>query len=142
VLIAVLLGLVSTAAATADVGGAGAPSFLGCQGTRPVIRPHYILFACGDGNFYVDRLHWSNWTTRSAAAVGVGHQNDCTPYCAAGNFHTYPSVSIQLGRPETCTRGRRLFTRITYRFISQKPPGEKYRQSTLSAPFLYRSGCP
>jgi hypothetical protein len=79
---------------------------------------------------------------RSAAAVGVGHQNDCDPFCAAGHFHAYPDVSISLGRPETCTRGRRLFTRITYRFVRQKPLGEQHRESTSSAPFWQRAGCP
>jgi hypothetical protein len=138
----VLLGLALATGATAGVGTAGLPSFLGCEGTHPLVRPHSILFACADGNFYVSRLHWSSWTARSAIAVGVGYQNDCTPSCAAGHFDSYPNVSIRLGRPETCTGARHLFTRITYRFLGGKPPGEKDRQSTISAPFLARSGCP
>jgi hypothetical protein len=118
------------------------PAFSGCVGAGQAVRPHRILFACADGNFYVDHLRWSSWAARSASGLGVGHQNDCMPYCAAGHFHAYPRVSIRLGRPETCTRSRRLFTRITYRFLGRKPPSEKYRQSTLKAPFLFRSGCP
>jgi hypothetical protein len=132
----------SLTGATARAGAPGLPSFLGCEGTRPAVRPHSIVFACADGNFYVNSLRWSSWTTESASAVGIGHQNDCTPFCAAGHFHAYPSVSIRLVRPETCTNGRRLFTRITYRFLRGRPPGEKTRQSTLSAPFLAHSGCP
>jgi hypothetical protein len=138
----VLFGLVLAAGATAPVGASGLPSFLGCEGTHAAIRPHSIVFACADGNFYVNGLRWSSWTAESATAVGIGHQNDCTPFCAAGHFHAYPSVSIRLGRPETCRGGRRLFTRVTYRFPREKPPGQKNRQSTLSAPFLVGSGCP
>jgi hypothetical protein len=94
------------------VGAGRVPAFSGCASTGQVIRPRTIVFACADHNFYVDRLHWLSWTARSASGIGVGHQNDCTPYCAAGHFHAYPNVSIRLRRPETCTRGRRLFTRI------------------------------
>jgi hypothetical protein len=137
----VLLGVLATCV-TARVGAAGLPSFLGCEGTRPAIRPHSIVFACADGNFYVNSLRWSSWTTDSATAVGIGHQNDCTPYCAAGHFHAYPNVSIRLVRPETCTGSRRLFTGVTYLFAREKPPGQKERQSTLTAPFLAHSGCP
>src|SRR5262249_24463809 len=112
----------------AAVGAGRIPAFSGCMGTAQAVRPHDILLACGDGNFYGDHLHWSNWTAQSASATGVAHQNDCQPYCAAGHFHAYPGVSIRLRRPETCTRGRRLFTRVTYRFAGRKPPGEKNRQ--------------
>lgn len=124
------------------VGSGRLPSFQGCSGLKSAERPSSILFACGDGNFYVSHLHWSNWTASSASAIGVGHQNDCTPYCAAGHFHAYPDTSIRLQRPETCTRGRLLFTRVTYHFLRRKPPGERYRRVTLKAPFLYHSGCP
>lgn len=118
------------------------PAFSGCFGVGKTIRTHTILFACGDGNFYVNHLRWASWTSSSAIAVGVGHQNDCTPGCAEGHFHAYPRVSVQLRRPESCTRERRLFTRVTVRFTRRKPPGEKHRHFTMKAPFLYHSGCP
>jgi hypothetical protein len=55
--------------------------------THTKVRPHRILFACGDGNFYVTYLRWGRWLTRYARARGVFHFNDCDPNCAEGTFH-------------------------------------------------------
>ena len=51
------------------------------------IEPHKILFACGDGGYYVDHLHWSKWKVDRAVGRGVFHINDCDPSCAGGTFH-------------------------------------------------------
>jgi hypothetical protein len=51
-------------------------------------RPSAILFACGDGNFYVDHLTWFRWHPWKATGGGLFHQNDCNPSCAEGTFHT------------------------------------------------------
>jgi hypothetical protein len=51
-------------------------------------RPSAILFACGDGNFYVDHLSWFRWHPWRATGGGLFHQNDCNPSCAEGTFHT------------------------------------------------------
>lgn len=139
---AVLAAGVIGASALAAPGGSSLPAFSGCFGIGKTVRPQSILFACGDGGFYVNHLHWSRWTSASATALGIGHQNDCIPDCARGHFHAYAGVSVRLRRPENCTRRRRLFTRVTVRFTRQKPPGEKYRRFTEKAPFVYRSGCP
>jgi hypothetical protein len=56
-----------------------------CQHVK--VKPRAILFACGDGNFYVKRLHWRAWHLRRAVAHGVYHFNDCKPDCARGTFH-------------------------------------------------------
>lgn len=56
-----------------------------CQHVK--IRPHRILFACADGGFYVNHLHWRSWHRRRAIGHGVFHQNDCRPDCAGGSFH-------------------------------------------------------
>jgi hypothetical protein len=55
--------------------------------TRVRMRPEAIVFACGDGNFYVDQLQWRSWHTWRAAGRGVFHINDCKPDCADGTFH-------------------------------------------------------
>lgn len=53
-------------------------------------EPRYIMFACGDGGFYVRRTEWSSWHRFRATGRGVFHQNDCRPSCAGGTFHTAP----------------------------------------------------
>jgi hypothetical protein len=51
-------------------------------------EPRSILFACGDGGYYVDHLTWSRWHTWRAAGFGLFHANDCRPSCAEATFHT------------------------------------------------------
>jgi hypothetical protein len=55
---------------------------------RVMVEPPSIMFACGDGGYYVDHLRWKRWHTWRAAAVGLFHLNDCRPSCAGGTFHT------------------------------------------------------
>lgn len=98
---------------------AAATVFTGCA-HHPAVRPASIVFACGDGNFYATSLHWSSWGTTAAAAKGVGHQNDCKPYCASGHFHTYP-LTVRLSRPVQCVHGRTEFSRVAWTFTAARP---------------------
>jgi hypothetical protein len=132
------VGLILATGASAST---SVPSFLGCHGTRASVRPHSILVACGDGGYYLARLHWSSWTPASAAAIGTAHVNDCTPNCAAGRFHLYRGVSVRLTRPESCSDGRRLFTRIEWTYTRRKPTGI-HRHALESAPFWTTPRCP
>ncbi len=91
---------------------------------NPSYRPRSIVVACGDGAFYINRIHWRRWTDHSAYGIGVGHANDCTPYCAAGHFHAYPGVVVRLGGVRYCgAHGDYEFTRLRYRYAHRKPSG-------------------
>jgi hypothetical protein len=85
------------------------------------VRPAEIVVACADANFYVDRLRWTRWTATEAIASGVGHRNDCKPYCAAGHFRASP-LAIRLSRVVECVPGRREFSRITWNGGSETLP--------------------
>jgi hypothetical protein len=85
------------------------------------VRPAEIVVACADANFYIDRLHWTRWTSTEAVALGVAHRNDCKPYCAAGRFRASPST-IRLSRVVECVSGRREFSRITWKGGSETLP--------------------
>jgi hypothetical protein len=54
--------------------------------TDAKVRPRRIIFACGDGNFFVKQLEWSKWQKKRARAHGHFRINDCTPNCAEGTF--------------------------------------------------------
>ena len=84
---AVVAALAFVLLAAVPAGGAS-PTYVthNCQGTK--IEPQMIMFACGDGGYYVDHLQWSGWFRKSATATGVYHMNDCDPSCAGGTFHT------------------------------------------------------
>jgi hypothetical protein len=66
-----------------------------------VAQPRHILFACGDGGFYVRRLSWSTWHPFFAMGRGVFHQNACRPNCADGTFHT-ATGTIRLHHRQWC----------------------------------------
>lgn len=136
----VFVGAVPSAAPGLASAASPTPTFAGCAGVDPQIRPRTILVACGDGNFYINGLVWSQWGPRRATGVGVGHENDCRPYCAAGHFHAY-RVTVRLTRPEPCSSNRRHYTRFTYSFVGSTPAGIVARSHTLTAPFYTHSGC-
>ena len=103
---------------------------------QPHVRPHEVVFACADANFYADTLHWTRWGASEATGTAIGHENDCTPYCAAGHFHTYP-LTVRLSRPVTCVKGRREFSRIAWTFTAAKPAHQKRMGvETLPCSFL------
>jgi hypothetical protein len=102
---------------------AAVPSLPGCvPGQKPAVRPAKVTIACADANFYVDRLRWSNWGTKSATATGTAHVKDCTPNCAAGRFHTYPAT-LTVSQPTRCN-GRAVFTHVAWRFTRARPSGQ------------------
>ena len=112
--------MVSAAAAQ----GAQVPKLAGCiPGTTPTVRPKQVIVACGDANFYFTNLVWTAWNGTRASAGGIAHLNDCTPYCAAGHFHTY-RVTVTLTRPRSCKNGAEEFTRMTWRFPAAHPAGQ------------------
>ena len=120
-------------AAAAAAPAAGVPGFTGCRSfvsrsAAAVVRPRSIVIACADANFYATGLKWTRWDIRGAEATGVGHENDCTPYCAAGRFHTY-RLAIRLDAVARCGSRKELqFTRMTWTFPGAKPPGVPARR--------------
>ena len=86
------------------------PKVLPCFGAA-IVKPSSYVIACADANTYLKKVHWSSWTASKAEGTAVFWMNDCTPYCAAGKFHSYSS-SIRLSAPKSTTSGR-LFSLLT-----------------------------
>jgi hypothetical protein len=84
--------------------------------THLAYKPHSILFACGDGGFYVKRLHWRHWSSHWAVASGVFHQNDCTPDCAQGTFHRRRGILLLTRRFSCPSRSKLVFKHVTIRY--------------------------
>ena len=110
----------------ASAGAAAKPvAFFGCRAIgphpTPLVRPASMIVACGDGNFYLAGDHWTSWGRATATGNATAHQNDCTPYCAAGHFHKYV-VAMTLSKPRAC-KGRTVFVHLAWRFVGTKPSG-------------------
>jgi hypothetical protein len=106
----VLIGIIGIAPSRA---AGNFPTMLpDCQGV-PQSMPSKVVFACGDGNVYASNLTWTNWGQFYAYARGTLTQNDCTPNCAAGHFHTY-EASLTVWGQEHCPNGDLAYRRVAY----------------------------
>ncbi|MFL5736509.1 MAG: hypothetical protein ACJ76P_04145 [Actinomycetota bacterium] len=82
-------------------------------------EPRQILFACGDGAFYSDHLHWQKWHRHRAVGEGEFHQNDCRPSCAQGSFHERDGKIVLHGRKWCAHEQKYVFAHARIRY---EPP--------------------
>ena len=90
------------------------------QGQHAMVRPKSFVLACADGNSAVQKLAWSTWAPGLASAKGTLVQNDCTPYCAAGHFHSYPALVVLWGS-KAIGHGEHAYTRLTMILTGARP---------------------
>jgi len=98
--------------------------------------PRSVILACGDGNAWLRNMRWSAWDGRVARGRGSSYENDCIPFCAAGQFHWYPVRDVA-SKPklQTCEgRRRHVYQRLRVTYTGRRPPGKP-------ASFRRRSGC-
>ena len=98
------LALGLSASASATTAHSAAPSVsarmvvFDCPGqAKPLVEPRSFILTCADANSVLGKLSWTSWTPGVASATGVLEENDCTPYCAAGHFHSFPALVILWG---------------------------------------------
>jgi hypothetical protein len=97
------------------------PEVFNCQHAQ--VKPSNFTLTCADGNEILTHLSWSSWTASAAHATGTEMVNDCTPYCAAGKFHSYPAdVTFARSVPLPGHPGQRYFSRVTVYFPGARPP--------------------
>jgi hypothetical protein len=100
---------------------------LDCLG-HPVTRPHMFVLACADGNYYFDRLSWTSWTPNLASASGRLVENDCTPSCAAGHFHSFPALIVFWGNAAVKNHpGEHRYTMLTQILPGPRPRYYNYQ---------------
>jgi hypothetical protein len=116
--------VVVVVAVTAAMPTAGATprgrTFVSHDCRHATIAPRQIMFACGDGGFYMTQGDWTSWHRFRAVGSALFHLNDCSPSCAGGTFHAMRG-RIVLHRRERCPGARRhhVFTRATITFEDQ-----------------------
>jgi len=94
-----------------------------CQGELEY-KPKEIVFACGDGGVYIDKITWSKWNMNRAIGRGTLNYNSCEPNCGAGNVLTY-KVRLRLNQPaKGLGKGTfvNTFTSLTGTFIADAGP--------------------
>jgi hypothetical protein len=63
----------------------------------PEYKPETIMFYCGDGGAYIDRITWNSWSQDGASGTGEYYKNLCKPDCADGKIVHAP-VNIRLSQ--------------------------------------------
>ncbi len=96
------------------------PLVMQCTGKTQTEPTSYVL-SCADYNSELLKIHWTSWTSRAATAKATYSFNDCTPYCAAGKFHSYPAT-VRLSSPRT-TKSGLLFAEVSITYSG--PSGRK-----------------
>ncbi len=93
-----------------------------CPGQHALVRPKTFILTCADANSQLDNLSWTSWTPGLASATGMLEVNDCTPYCAAGHFHSYPAIVIFWGSQAVKNHpGERCYTMMTQILTGTRP---------------------
>jgi hypothetical protein len=95
------------------------------------VRPATIVLACADFNLQLTKLRWSSFGGASAHASGQYYVNDCTPYCAAGKFHSYPIKLVATGA-KVCADSHDDYQRATVTFDAKRPAGQKTAREEVS----------
>jgi hypothetical protein len=103
-----------------------------CEGV-PQKHPASMLFACGDGSIGVDHIKWQNWGTTAAHGIGVLSENDCTPDCADGHFHSFKAAVTAYGK-QVCPHGDIAYKRVKYTILDPNLPRSQVRSGDSPFP--------
>ena len=126
--LSVLLVLIVAGTLFQAPASAGSTTYVTFNCTSTKREPARIMFACGDGGYYVDNLDRSSWGVKLAKGRGTFHFNDCKPDCAAGHFHARRGTLVLQYRLPCPHAGRYVFKHAEA--IYDRPYGGMQRQST------------
>lgn len=107
------------------------PKVLQCSGAT-ASRPRNYVLSCADANSELEMIHWSSWTVRHATAHGRYAFNDCTPYCAAGRWVSYPAT-IRFTAPLSTHAGS-LFGEVTIEYVDASGKRTTTKESLPTTP--------
>jgi hypothetical protein len=106
---------------------------------KPVVAPSAFIITCADAGIGVQHLHWTSWTPKLASGYGAFWENDCTPNCADGHFHYYPSLEVLWG--SATVKGHpadRRYTKLTVIFTGRtRPPVYVSKNGKLVATYPF-----
>jgi hypothetical protein len=117
---AIVLGAAPLALSASALAGSK-PLLIG-NCAKPKFEPANVILACGDASLGATGVSWSSWTGKAAVGNGTGQLNDCNPDCVHGKVKTAP-MSLRASKPQTCSNGRRIFTKLAYTWTSGAPVG-------------------
>ena len=113
---------VAAAVGVAGMAQAGSKPLLIANCAKPKFKPANVILTCGDASFGATGVSWTSWTPKAAVGNGTGQLNDCKPNCASGKVKT-AAISLRASKPQTCSNGRRVFTKLAYTWTAGAPVG-------------------
>jgi hypothetical protein len=116
-------------ARTTAVSATHTPTYVVADCSQLQVEPSTYFFACADGNAGLEHMHWTTWSAKLASGYGTYYENDCTPTCVGGHFHTFPALVVLWG--SGAVKGHpadRRYTEFTLIFTtSKRPPVVNYK---------------
>jgi hypothetical protein len=123
VTVVVALGVSASALASGPVAGESAKRpLLISNCAKAKFKPKNVIIACGDASFGARAMTWSLWSKKRAVGTGTGEINDCNPDCVHGTTRRAP-IELRLGKPQRCSNGQRLFSKLHYAWTAGAPVG-------------------
>jgi hypothetical protein len=128
-LIALTLAIAAMSLPAAGAGGDGPVA--GASGKRVLLisncnkakfEPTQVIIDCGDAGLIAKGLTWSTWTRKTADGTGTGVIEICKPDCASGKTKSAP-IALHLSKPQKCSNGKRLFSKLRYTWTQNAPTG-------------------
>jgi hypothetical protein len=86
----------------------------------PTVEPSEIVLNCADHGLVFGQLHWSNWTSTRATAVGTETYKTCVPNCATGGIRKITNATVTLSKPVRDASGRLIWSELQF---TPQPPG-------------------
>lgn len=106
-----------------------ATAILDCVSVTGLEGPDRISLACGDNNYLVNQLEWSNWGADAAEAEGQAIENNCDPNCAEGEF-SEEKVKVVVDKRMACGYNTEVYSRVRVQY----PDGREEEQPIGCAP--------
>jgi hypothetical protein len=122
IIVVVAIAALGALAVSAVAGASGNRVLLIGNCAKPKFKPANVILACGDASLGATNVVWSSWGKKSAVGAGTGQLNDCKPNCAQGKTKTAP-MSLRASKPQLCSNGKRVFSKLAYTWTSGAPVG-------------------
>lgn len=97
------------------------PVVINCL-NQPVVRPVTLSLACADDGTGLQGMHWTTWAPQLASGYGTEWERDCTPNCAEGHIHYYPTLPVLWGSAVKGHPGEERYTEVTLVYPGARPP--------------------
>jgi hypothetical protein len=97
---------------------------------KQVYKPKTITVFCADGGVVINKIKYTDYTSKIARGQGTATVNLCEPDCAAGKTQTF-DVRLRLSKVTQCGDSYQ-FRKLQMVYIGKKPQGKRTVRQTFA----------